>query len=160
MFPVAANIHARQTANGRRPSALQALAPDPGTSSGTHVYRASQGLVLLREFRMMGWRRVVRQLLFYLSAFFFQAEDGIRVLTVTGVQTCALPIWPHGEGSAGAGDGALMFEPGRLDGILGAAVLHEHVGLELVAVAQSLENLDGPQSRSEERRVGKECRSR
>src|SRR2546430_1985106 len=26
------------------------------------------------------------------SAFFFQAEDGIRDLTVTGVQTCALPI--------------------------------------------------------------------
>src|SRR5256886_2231664 len=24
--------------------------------------------------------------------FFFQAEDGIRYLTVTGVQTCALPI--------------------------------------------------------------------
>src|SRR2546430_213411 len=24
--------------------------------------------------------------------FFFQAEEGIRVLTVTGVQTCALPI--------------------------------------------------------------------
>src|SRR5688572_8728440 len=30
---------------------------------------------------------VLRQL------FFFQAEDGIRDLTVTGVQTCALPIW-------------------------------------------------------------------
>src|SRR5256886_6484613 len=29
------------------------------------------------------------------SVFFFQAEDGIRDLTVTGVQTCALPIsWP------------------------------------------------------------------
>src|SRR5438128_3885123 len=26
--------------------------------------------------------------------FFFQAEDGIRDATVTGVQTCALPIWP------------------------------------------------------------------
>src|SRR2546430_7745356 len=26
------------------------------------------------------------------SCFFFQAEDGIRYLTVTGVQTCALPI--------------------------------------------------------------------
>src|SRR2546430_1454133 len=26
------------------------------------------------------------------SRFFFQAEDGIRDLTVTGVQTCALPI--------------------------------------------------------------------
>src|SRR5256886_12287595 len=29
-----------------------------------------------------------------LFVFFFQAEDGIRDLTVTGVQTCALPIWP------------------------------------------------------------------
>src|SRR5688572_9626269 len=28
----------------------------------------------------------------YLFLFFFQAEDGIRDLTVTGVQTCALPI--------------------------------------------------------------------
>src|SRR2546430_10646994 len=27
--------------------------------------------------------------------FFFQAEDGIRDLTVTGVQTCALPICDH-----------------------------------------------------------------
>src|SRR2546427_8277688 len=30
--------------------------------------------------------------------FFFQAEDGIRDLTVTGVQTCALPIY-HGRSS-------------------------------------------------------------
>src|SRR2546430_7713821 len=29
--------------------------------------------------------------------FFFQAEDGIRDLTVTGVQTCALPISPGGR---------------------------------------------------------------
>src|SRR5699024_11490697 len=28
-----------------------------------------------------------------LVAFFFQAEDGIRDRNVTGVQTCALPIW-------------------------------------------------------------------
>src|SRR5256886_10948233 len=28
--------------------------------------------------------------------FFFQAEDGIRDLTVTGVQTCALPIFEGG----------------------------------------------------------------
>src|SRR2546427_8129834 len=34
----------------------------------------------------------------YLLFFFFQAEDGIRDLTVTGVQTCALPIW----GSSGS----------------------------------------------------------
>src|SRR5687767_15378296 len=30
--------------------------------------------------------------------FFFQAEDGIRDKLVTGVQTCALPIWPNGAG--------------------------------------------------------------
>src|SRR5215211_8728762 len=28
--------------------------------------------------------------------FFFQAEDGIRDHCVTGVQTCALPIWAWG----------------------------------------------------------------
>src|SRR2546430_16216436 len=28
-----------------------------------------------------------------IGIFFFQAEDGIRDLTVTGVQTCALPIF-------------------------------------------------------------------
>src|SRR2546430_2856203 len=32
----------------------------------------------------------------YLFFFFFQAEDGIRDLTVTGVQTCALPICRDG----------------------------------------------------------------
>src|SRR3712207_7840401 len=29
----------------------------------------------------------------YASCFFFQAEDGIRDIGVTGVQTCALPIY-------------------------------------------------------------------
>src|SRR5262249_59893081 len=40
--------------------------------------------------------RYMRQLLYRLSrrdSFFFQAEDGIRDWSVTGVQTCALPIW-------------------------------------------------------------------
>ena len=31
--------------------------------------------------------------LIFFIFFFFQAEDGIRVYDVTGVQTCALPIW-------------------------------------------------------------------
>ena len=30
---------------------------------------------------------------FYFFFFFFQAEDGIRDTSVTGVQTCALPVW-------------------------------------------------------------------
>src|SRR2546430_8825867 len=48
--------------------------------------------------------------------FFFQAEDGIRDLTVTGVQTCALPISPPvaiaiaspGSRARGAGTPAAM----------------------------------------------------
>src|SRR6266436_4213518 len=32
----------------------------------------------------------------YIFDFFFQAEDGIRDVAVTGVQTCALPIWNRG----------------------------------------------------------------
>src|SRR2546427_10567558 len=46
---------------------------------------------------------------FYFFFFFFQAEDGIRDLTVTGVQTCALPIFqkygirdPRGGGRSSA----------------------------------------------------------
>src|SRR5690554_7019218 len=34
--------------------------------------------------------------IFFCFFFFFQAEDGIRDADVTGVQTCALPIWPVG----------------------------------------------------------------
>src|SRR3989441_5832219 len=82
--------------------------------------------------------------------FFFQAEDGIRDKLVTGVQTCALPIY-----RVGAGYGALAAD-GVLDGTLtvslnatgGRAITRLHL--------QS----SGPGTRSEERRVGKECRSR
>src|SRR5256885_6886117 len=38
-------------------------------------------------------------LFFFVFFFFFQAEDGIRDYKVTGVQTCALPIW-RGASSA------------------------------------------------------------
>src|SRR6266567_5864174 len=43
--------------------------------------------------------------MFIFFFFFFQAEDGIRYLTVTGVQTCALPISP-----------AKRIEDGRIGG--------------------------------------------
>src|SRR2546430_17059739 len=55
--------------------------------------------------------------------FFFQAEDGIRDLTVTGVQTCALPISglpsqpSAGFNVAGHGDAAGVHRPAeRRDG--------------------------------------------
>src|SRR2546430_4808923 len=40
----------------------------------------------------MGWQRALVAQVSFVVLFFFQAEDGIRDLTVTGVQTCALPI--------------------------------------------------------------------
>src|SRR2546430_15198899 len=42
--------------------------------------------------------------------FFFQAEDGIRDLTVTGVQTCALPIL---DALRRARDGCAVADPDR-----------------------------------------------
>src|SRR2546427_19214 len=42
---------------------------------------------------------LAREIFFYVFFFFFQAEDGIRDLTVTGVQTCALPIFTPDEKS-------------------------------------------------------------
>src|SRR2546430_12475507 len=45
---------------------------------------------------VLGWRALLGRFChcscLYGEFFFFQAEDGIRDLTVTGVQTCALPI--------------------------------------------------------------------
>src|SRR5256886_8312688 len=43
--------------------------------------------------------------------FFFQAEDGIRDLTVTGVQTCALPISGARVDRLPAGTGMVRFTP-------------------------------------------------
>src|SRR5467141_3046558 len=41
-------------------------------------------------------------MVYMLFFFFFQAEDGIRDASVTGVQTCALPIWGAGRPEATA----------------------------------------------------------
>src|SRR2546429_7334235 len=40
----------------------------------------------------------------YMSFFFFQAEDGIRDVAVTGVQTCALPIYLGSLNGQAAGE--------------------------------------------------------
>src|SRR3712207_7638043 len=95
--------------------------------------------------------------LYFIFFFFFQAEDGIRDIGVTGVQTCALPI---------------------LISRLGFSSVEEYYevssGLYLLPQLQKptliLYAADDPlfdptivpdlKVRSEERRVGKECRSR
>src|SRR2546429_2821579 len=89
--------------------------------------------------------------------FFFQAEDGIRDVAVTGVQTCALPIsllgFPPGPGLP-----LFFFELGAP---LGLSELNAH---QVAAVHMDDSGTDLPahlaRRRSEERRVGKECRSR
>src|SRR5256885_1440419 len=92
--------------------------------------------------------------------FFFQAEDGIRDYKVTGVQTCALPIWltTSGKGADSAGLG-IAWE-GR--SIRDSSVQVNTLGVEadvLAADHVDVLAIDGDR-RSEERRVGKECRSR
>src|SRR5438874_8047423 len=73
--------------------------------------------------------------------FFFQAEDGIRDLYVTGVQTCALPIYQ-----------------------ISARACHVTTPVIRCSSTASIQTMATmmwmPVVRSEERRVGKECRSR
>src|SRR2546425_6402894 len=92
----------------------------------------------------------------YLFFFFFQAEDGIRDKLVTGVQTCALPISPRHSMRIitdlfrYCGEHLPRWNTISISGYhireAGATAVQE--------VAFTLSN------RSEERRVGKECRSR
>src|SRR5688572_31306601 len=77
--------------------------------------------------------------------FFFQAEDGIRDLTVTGVQTCALPIY-----SARA---RARSSPGGMPSRVRKPLTPEARAFRGVPASST-------NTRSEERRVGKECRSR
>src|SRR5260370_26920356 len=60
--------------------------------------------------------------------FFFQAEDGIRDSSVTGVQTCALPIYigvAVGSLVLGGGDDARYFDSPISSGFLSAAPGHD-----------------------------------
>src|SRR5689334_20501781 len=58
----------------------------------------------------------------FLFFFFFQAEDGIRDGTVTGVQTCALPILPR-AGAAPATSSNQPYTSPRLGRLAGRAAL-------------------------------------
>src|SRR5690625_5664541 len=81
----------------------------------------------------------------YVLFFFFQAEDGIRDGHVTGVQTCALPI---------------LGRPGITHRRPRPSITSDPDPQISVKVRLHLSPHPSKQSRSEERRVGKECRSR
>src|SRR2546430_3277518 len=91
--------------------------------------------------------------------FFFQAEDGIRDLTVTGVQTCALPIC--GQCNPAPGYDRVM-ALGREAVIVDAVrtPIGRYAGVLSTVRPDDLAARVIEESRSEERRVGKECRSR
>src|SRR5438445_9950742 len=92
---------------------------------------------------MLDWSLLCRKASLYVYVlcihydffFFFQAEDGIRDIGVTGVQTCALPISSTATRTPRPRGGRRRSSLRRSAGRTGRA-------------------------RSEERRVGKECRSR
>src|SRR5258707_2549966 len=89
------------------------------------------------------------------SIFFFQAEAGIGNVGVTGVQTCALPIADRRVRDCSASGAAELRKNGRPR--WSAAPDAEQSRTRLSAQA----GVDAGQTqRSEERRVGKECRSR
>src|SRR5439155_10517482 len=85
-----------------------------------------------------------------LCFFFFQAEDGIRDGHVTGVQTCALPIscprvlHPQAE--------RVWATPGQVVRVAEHATALGDATMGLIIITAAW-------TRSEERRVGKECRS-
>src|SRR5438105_9665323 len=88
--------------------------------------------------------------------FFFQAEDGIRDPLVTGVQTCALPISYSGTVSSG---GSYIVPPIVL--IVATKVTDVWVSMSQEEIAEAeIKDQEKQRIRSEERRVGKECRSR
>src|SRR5205823_8830012 len=94
--------------------------------------------------------------------FFFQAEDGIRDKLVTGVQTCALPILAS-LGSIAFVALLIRRETGRwATGVVAGAALAACDSF--VEGAMDIGRVDAAAVflvlRSEERRVGKECRSR
>src|SRR5688572_31672347 len=94
---------------------------------------------------------MVLRLFFFL--FFFQAEDGIRDLTVTGVQTCALPICFD----AIMHMAALSNDPlGDVNKNITYDInLHASVRLAAAAKAAGVGRFLFSSSRSEERREGK-----
>ena len=96
---------------------------------------------MLRTFSLLFF---VFGLLFFFF-FFFQAEDGIRDIGVTGVQTCALPI-----SFALCDEGVDVKTSSKMPSEADLVIFRFHQPFIIFEYYV----------RSEERRVGKECRSR
>src|SRR5207245_6590761 len=103
----------------------------------------------------MRWVNTITSALIFSLIFFFQAEDGIRDATVTGVQTCALPICLLFKAMSRLTSSSFtwqfinsLYSPCRdfvFDRIFPCRKPHFNCRVTC------------PAERSEERRVGKEC---
>src|SRR5256886_10235374 len=126
---------------------------DARPAAGLHTYREMISDPTRRRFEGL------QEGVVNVDGFFFQAEDGIRDLTVTGVQTCALPIYGAGPNTCPAAVMPSCFaSPQNLPALAGSLS-----GFTVtVTCAQTADTTEGNRNvrRSEERRVGKECRSR
>src|SRR5205823_12088896 len=97
--------------------------------------------------------------------FFFQAEDGIRDKLVTGVQTCALPISSAApdttelEGPLTAASAIPRVSSGKISSSGSCTASIFPAGCCCISLPRAATN-PSASLRSEERRVGKECRSR
>src|SRR2546430_5172935 len=104
----------------------------------------------------LGGQGTERYKYYELYFFFFQAEDGIRDLTVTGVQTCALPILENRQVPRQDMDEAIneALASVNLNVTENTQINQLSGGMkQKLAIVETI-------LRSEERRVGKECRSR
>src|SRR5260370_13903123 len=119
--------------------------------------KASTLFLLMIRIGLNGWLNTG-------SVLFFQAEDGIGYSSVTGVQTCALPIYRRFRN---------LHVAAPLSGVAaqeGGGIVQDFFLQRLIHVQGNAANgnqrrgragvRSGSHGRSEERRVGKECRSR
>src|SRR5260370_13423594 len=102
------------------------------------------------------WRSIHHCVEVYICFFFFQAEDGIRDSSVTGVQTCALPIYMFSLSERIKRRLVQKWEYKREKRALSPLYSPDPTDLDRTRHLNEAMNW----LRSEERRVGKECRSR
>src|SRR5207302_4639204 len=95
---------------------------------------------------------------FFFFFFFFQAEDGIRDFHVTGVQTCALPISSFVFLRVLCGKRVLVVA-GKIVALV-QQMFHVYSFAHRACKPILAAIIDDAPDRSEERRVGKECRDR
>src|SRR5260221_4430401 len=92
---------------------------------------------------------------------FFKQKTAYEIHCVTGVQTCALPIWIHEANRIAAAEVAVSRDDLKKAENQVALQVHTlYYGILIARLQKQAAQQQSTYARSEERRVGKECRSR